>query len=66
MPTLIKPKQAEGDFSEIAETKSVVSGALICASGRFSISDPKKLKKYIDALNRLHSRMKSDRKGGKK
>ena len=66
MPTLIKPKQTEGDFCEIAEAEDYVSGTLVCVSGKFSISSPERLKKYIDALNRLHSRMKSERKGGKK
>ena len=64
MPTLIKPKQPEGDFWEIVEHEK--QAIRVRVSGSFSISDPKKLGEYIDKLKRAHAYLKSQGKGKRK
>ena len=64
MPKVIRPNQADGDFWEIAEYEK--HAIPIRVSGGFSLSDPKKLGKYIDKLKRAHAYLKSQTKGKRK
>ena len=66
MPTPTIPKEIPGDYCEISEAEDSVSGELVYAAGKFSISEPERLNQYINRLLAVHKRMKSGRKGGGK